>query len=156
MGRKGKSSPVEGFIQIASKLPYWAALVLAAISYFLLHAYATQPTSIVIVPGQIANAMIPAVSKGLATAGQYVMPILFVAAAILSWFGHSKPSSPQKINTSSMPIPANFRSFNSPSCPPCSNEMVRRESKRGANVGKAFWGCAKYPACKGTRLAEYA
>jgi len=39
MGRKGKSSPAEDFIVVASKLPYWAALVLAVISYFLLHAY---------------------------------------------------------------------------------------------------------------------
>ena len=154
MERKGKSSPAGDFIQIASKLPYWAALVLAVISYFLLHSYATQPTSIVIVPGQIANAMIPTVLKGLATAGQYIMPILFVTAAILSWVGRSKPTSLQKVDTTSGPAPANFRSFNSPSCPLCSNEMLRREAKRGTNAGKAFWGCAKYPACKGTRVAE--
>lgn len=154
MARKGKSSPAEDFIHIASKLPYWAALVMAVISYVLLHAYATQPTNIVIVPGQIANAMIPAVLKGLATAGQYVMPILFVAAAILSWVQRSKPTALQKVNTSSRPAPANGRSFNSPSCPLCSSEMVRRDAKRGTNVGKAFWGCAKYPACKGTRVAE--
>lgn len=156
MERKSKSSPAEDVIQIASKLPYWAALVLAVISYFLLHAYATQPTNIVIVPGQIANVMIPAMLKGLATAGQYVMPILFVAAAILSWFRHSKPSSPQKISTSSRPVPTNFCSFNSPSCPLCSSEMVRRKAKRGTNVGKAFWGCTKYPVCKGTHLVESA
>lgn len=154
MSRKGKSSPAEDFIQIASKLPYWAALVLAVVSYFLLHAYVTQPTNIVIVPGQTANAMIPAVLKGLATAGQYVMPLLFVAAAILSWFGRIKPTSLQKVNTTSRPAPANFRSFNSPSCPLCSNEMVRRGAKRGTNVGNTFWGCAKYPACKGTLVAE--
>ena len=156
MERKNKSSPAEDVIQLASKLPYWAALVLAVISYFLLHAYATQPTNIVFVPGQIANAMIPAVLKGLATAGQYVMPILFVAAAILSWFGRSKLTSLQKVNNTPRLAPANLRSFNSPSCPLCSYEMVRRGAKRGTNVGKTFWGCAKYPACKGTRVAEQA
>lgn len=154
MAPNGKSSPAEDFIQIASKLPYWSALVLAVISYFLLHAYATQPINIVVVPGKTANAMIPAVLKGLATAGQYIMPILFVAASILSWFGRSKPTSLQKVNASSKSTPANFRNFNSPSCPLCSNDMVRREAKRGTNVGKSFWGCAKYPACKGTRVAE--
>ena len=154
MGRKGNPSPVGNFIQIASKLPYRAALVLAVISYLLLNAYATQPTNIVIVPGQIANVMIPAMLKGLATAGQYVMPILFAASAILSWFRRSKPTSVQKISTSSRPVPTDFRSFNSPSCPRCSSEMVRREAKRGPNVGKAFWGCTKYPVCKGTHLVE--
>lgn len=154
MGRKRKSSPAEDFIVVASKLPYWAALVLAVISYFLLHAYATQPTNIVVAPGQIASAMIPSVLKGLATAGQYAMPILFVSAAILSWFRRSKPNSLQKVSTSSTQSPSHVRNSNSPSCPLCSGDMVRREAKRGANVGRAFWGCTKYPTCKGTRVAE--
>lgn len=154
MGRKGKSSPAEDFIEIASKLPSWAGLFLAALSYFLLHAYATQQTNIVVAPGSIANSMVPAVLKGLATAGQYIMPILFGAAAILSWFRRSKSSPTQKISTSSKTAPANTGRFKSPSCPLCSSEMVRREAKRGANAGKAFWGCSKYPACKGSRGAD--
>ena len=156
MARKGKSSPAEDFIHIAAKLPYWAALILAVISYFLLHAYSTQPITIGAGPGQIANAMIPMVLKGLATAGQIVMPILFVAAAILSWFRRSKPTTLQKVNTSLRSAPASVRSDNLVSCPLCSSEMVRREAKRGTNAGKSFWGCSKYPACKGTRVAELA
>lgn len=38
-----------------------------------------------------------------------------------------------------------------PSCPVCASAMVLRTAKRGANAGSEFWGCAKYPACKGTR-----
>jgi restriction system protein len=29
--------------------------------------------------------------------------------------------------------------------------MVLRTAKRGADAGSEFWGCTKYPACKGTR-----
>jgi len=36
-------------------------------------------------------------------------------------------------------------------CPICQSSMVRRTARRGANSGKAFWGCSRYPACKGTR-----
>jgi restriction system protein len=36
-------------------------------------------------------------------------------------------------------------------CPLCAKSMVRRTAKRGANAGGAFWGCAGYPACRGTR-----
>lgn len=36
-------------------------------------------------------------------------------------------------------------------CPLCQSGMVRRTARRGANAGKAFWGCSRYPACKGTR-----
>lgn len=37
------------------------------------------------------------------------------------------------------------------SCPACLGPMIRRESKRGANAGNAFWGCRKFPSCRGTR-----
>lgn len=36
-----------------------------------------------------------------------------------------------------------------PSCPLCSSPMVRRSAKRGANAGNEFWGCSRYPGCKG-------
>lgn len=36
-------------------------------------------------------------------------------------------------------------------CPLCQSDMVRRTARRGAKAGKAFWGCSRYPACKGTR-----
>jgi restriction system protein len=37
-----------------------------------------------------------------------------------------------------------------PRCPQCQEPMVRRTAQRGANPGKAFWGCTAYPRCKGT------
>jgi restriction system protein len=36
-------------------------------------------------------------------------------------------------------------------CPSCGSAMVRRIARKGANAGSQFWGCSKYPACKGTR-----
>lgn len=33
-------------------------------------------------------------------------------------------------------------------CPKCGSEMVIRTVKRGANVGKRFWGCSTFPACR--------
>jgi restriction system protein len=38
-----------------------------------------------------------------------------------------------------------------PVCPSCGAAMVRRVAKRGANSGGEFWGCSRYPACKGIR-----
>jgi len=37
------------------------------------------------------------------------------------------------------------------SCPKCGGDMVLRKAKRGSNAGKQFWGCIKFPKCKGTR-----
>jgi restriction system protein len=36
-------------------------------------------------------------------------------------------------------------------CPKCGSEMVKRVAKRGPNAGNAFWGCARYPECRGVR-----
>lgn len=46
-------------------------------------------------------------------------------------------------------VPA--QSNTSPNCPTCLGPMVRRQSKRGANAGNAFWGCKQFPSCRGTR-----
>ena len=38
-----------------------------------------------------------------------------------------------------------------PDCPRCQSRMVKRTARRGAQVGKVFWGCPRYPECKGIR-----
>jgi len=37
----------------------------------------------------------------------------------------------------------------SPVCPRCGSPMVKRECQKGANAGQTFWGCSRYPKCKG-------
>ncbi len=38
-----------------------------------------------------------------------------------------------------------------PACPWCGSPMVLRCAKQGPNVGNTFWGCPKYPECRGIR-----
>jgi len=38
-----------------------------------------------------------------------------------------------------------------PSCPRCSGRMTLRTARKGANAGRQFWGCRRYPSCTGTR-----
>lgn len=38
-----------------------------------------------------------------------------------------------------------------PSCPQCNSTMVLRTARKGAQAGSSFWGCPKYPGCRGTR-----
>jgi len=42
-------------------------------------------------------------------------------------------------------------SSTSVSCPRCGSSMVKRLARRGRNSGNYFWGCSRYPKCKGTR-----
>ena len=34
-------------------------------------------------------------------------------------------------------------------CPKCSSDMILREVKKGNNLGKKFFGCSKFPKCRG-------
>ena len=36
-----------------------------------------------------------------------------------------------------------------PVCPKCGSPMVLRTARSGSNAGKQFWGCPRFPACRG-------
>lgn len=38
-----------------------------------------------------------------------------------------------------------------PFCPVCNELMTIRVAKRGVNIGEEFWGCTKFPKCRGVR-----
>jgi len=38
-----------------------------------------------------------------------------------------------------------------PRCPNCHSAMQLRLAKNGSHTGQRFWGCTKFPACRGTR-----
>lgn len=38
-----------------------------------------------------------------------------------------------------------------PLCPKCESTMVQRTAKSGSNAGNQFWGCSRFPSCKGIR-----
>jgi restriction system protein len=59
---------------------------------------------------------------------------------------------PAPVVTRAQPAPPPAPSA-TPTCPACNAEMVLRTARKGANAGGSFWGCARYPACKGTRPA---
>lgn len=42
-----------------------------------------------------------------------------------------------------------------PLCPVCNERMVIRTAKRGSNIGGDFWGCPKFPQCRGLRRLVY-
>ena len=151
MTHKGKSSLAEVLINVASMLPWWVCIGLAGVSYLVLHAYAINPIG-PITQGQVATSMVPAMLKGLASAGQYFMPILFGFAALLSFINRAKSES--KLSMTATARQSKVGSTGTtPSCPLCSSPMVMRKAKKGLNAGNAFWGCSNFPQCKGTKTA---
>lgn len=61
------------------------------------------------------------------------------------------PVSPRAAEPASPGPPA---AASTPACPACGKAMVQRTAKRGPQSGSHFWGCAGFPACRGTRSIE--
>jgi restriction system protein len=86
MARRKKTSPADDLMELVAMLPWWAGVALALLSYLLLHRVAVQPVVFVAQPGQAGGMAIQAMTKGLATTGQYILPIIcLVAAAVSAW-----------------------------------------------------------------------
>lgn len=84
MARRKKTSPAEDLIELVAMLPWWAGVALALLSYLLLHQVAAQPLTAPAQPGQASAMVTQGLWKGLASAGQYVLPIICLAAAGMS------------------------------------------------------------------------
>ena len=41
-----------------------------------------------------------------------------------------------------------------PACPLCAQPMVQRIARKGPRANQPFWGCSRYPDCKGTLAAS--
>lgn len=41
-----------------------------------------------------------------------------------------------------------------PTCPICGSTMALRTARRGQHAGSQFWGCSRFPGCRGTRNFE--
>lgn len=90
MARRRKTSPFEDLIDLASMLPWWAAVCLALVSYILLHNHAISPPPVAHDPKQMSDAMVGIVTRGLAMGGQYLLPLAFILGAIGSVAGRAR------------------------------------------------------------------
>ena len=87
MSRKRRTSPLEGLMDIASTLPYWVSLILAVISYFVLHHYASQaPTPEIQFGSYVPQNMARIMFQPLLMAMQYLVPFVFCMGAAISAF----------------------------------------------------------------------
>ena len=90
MARRGKTSPAEDLMDLVALLPWWAGVGLAVASYLVLHAVAAQPIVVSAQPGQIGATVSASIWKGLATAGQYIAPLICLGGAGLSAWRRSQ------------------------------------------------------------------
>jgi restriction system protein len=84
MGNRRKSGGADVLVDLVAKLPWWAGVLLALLSYVLLHYFASQPAPAAVKPGQVGAMASQILWKSLATFGQYVVPFLCLFGAGLS------------------------------------------------------------------------
>ncbi len=73
-------------MDLVARLPWWSGVGLAAASYFLLHGVALQPVPVGTQPGQMAAMVTGTLWKSLAGIGQYILPVLCLVGAAMSWW----------------------------------------------------------------------
>jgi restriction system protein len=89
MARKRKSSPLEDMLDLVSLLPWWAGVAIAVVGYVVLHSMAAP----VVQPGQVGSVITQSVVAGLATAGQYIVPLIGLLGAAMSFFRRRQRSA---------------------------------------------------------------
>jgi len=86
MTRKRKSSPLEDMLDLVSLLPWWSGVAIAVVGYVVLHRMTTPAPVTAVQPGQVGNLITHSVISGLATAGQYIVPLVGLLGAVMSFF----------------------------------------------------------------------
>lgn len=84
MARRRRNSTFEDLTIIASRLPWWLCLVLAALAWLGLHALAVRQIAPPTPPINLSSIMIEQMVKGVASFAQYIVPLLLVVGAFVS------------------------------------------------------------------------
>jgi restriction system protein len=84
MARRKKTSTADDLLELVAMLPWWAGVLLALVSYFVLHNIASQPVVAPTQPGQMGAMVTQSIWKSLATVGQYFVPFICLLGAATS------------------------------------------------------------------------
>ncbi len=141
MSRK-KRSAFDDLIGMAASLPWWLSLLLAGISYLVIHSYASGPTTApnTAPPGQIGQAVAGQFFHALAMLGQYLVPAGLVIGAVVSAIGRVKRKALLE-NTATATSPGAAKSLSWQEFEMLIGEMFRnkgfsvKETAKGADGG---------------------
>ena len=85
--RKGLADDV---MEITAKLPWWVGVVLAVVSYLVLHSVAGQPVATATSTQDVGRIAGQQLFKTLASIGQFILPLAFLAGALVSFVAQQK------------------------------------------------------------------
>ena len=121
VARKRKTSTAEDLMDLVAMLPWWAGIALALTSYMVLHSIAIRPLPAAQNPQQIGQLATTAIWQGLATGGQYILPLICLAGAAISAVRKRRRS---RLSKPPRPAPARMR------CRTCHREKSNSRSMK--------------------------
>lgn len=84
MARRRKTGAADDLMDLVARLPWWAGLGLAVLSYLVLHALAASPIPMAQTPQDIGQLAVRGLWRGFAYAGQFILPFLCAMGALAS------------------------------------------------------------------------
>ncbi|MGA0611233.1 restriction endonuclease [Caldimonas sp. KR1-144] len=84
MPRRRKPRAADELMDLIARLPWWAGVSLAVVSYLLLHKLAAQPLPTATNAAQVGALVSQSMWRALALAGQYVVPLICLMGAAVS------------------------------------------------------------------------
>jgi len=89
MARRGQGL-FDDLVDITSKFPWWIEVVLAIVAYFALHPFATMDVVVSANTKDIGAVVGKQIYRTLAMYGQYLLPVIFMVGALVSFFRRRK------------------------------------------------------------------
>ncbi len=86
MARRGRTSAANDIMDLVATLPWWLGVVLALLIYLMLSSLAARSIVVAESADPASGALTSGVVETLATVGQFVLPVLFLAGAGMSAF----------------------------------------------------------------------
>ena len=90
MAGRNKQSLGNDLIEMTARLPWWAGVGLALLSYVIFHALASRPVPAMSQPGQLGVAVSSAMVSAVAWPAQFLAPFLFLMGAFVSFIKRRK------------------------------------------------------------------
>jgi len=145
-------------LAVSAKLPWPVGVGAAVVSFLAFHTLAAMEVGTGVSTNEIGAVAAKKMFQVIGWIGQFVIPIACLVGAAVGYLKRRRIDA--SASASANGHSAESRVSGSPTvnsaehaagCPVCGSPMVRRQARRGANAGGHFYGCSRYPACKGIR-----
>lgn len=105
MGKKSKQGAADVLVELVIKLPWWAGVLTAAVSYVVFHYLAKPAPPPALIPGQMGGQLGMMALKSLAGAAQYMVPAVCLVGALVSALKqYQRRTMVAQVSTSSAPL----------------------------------------------------